>query len=231
MMRDELSRRAWILRLGGATILTGSSGVGLHAQENAARPGGASATSSLPPGLYQPSLDHLAHALKTVTAPLPAPPPPYFSPEDATLIQELVALMLGEEPSTPPIPEIARWIDLIVGRSDGVHAAARSLSPAHRRLAADYYGEDAVHELETEQPQAICRDGLAAMKLVGFKSLDPAARLARLVDLENANDQFIAWLKRRALDGFYTSKEGLRELDYKGNSFYAESPGCDHQHG
>jgi len=29
--------------------------------------------------------------------------------------------------------------------------------------------------------------------------------------------------------GFYTSKEGLKELDYKGNSFYSVSPGCDHQ--
>jgi hypothetical protein len=222
MTRDELTRRAWILRLGGATVLTGFSGSGLDAAEGA----------KLPPGLYQPSLDHLAHALKTVTAPMPEPPVPrYFSPEDFTLVQALVALMLGEEPLTPPIPEIARWIDLIVGRSDDVHAAARSLSPAHRRLAADFYGEEAVHELETEQPQAICRDGLAALKRAGFEKLDPAARLARLADLENASDPFIEWLKHRTLEGFYTSQEGLRELDYKGNAFYAESPGCDHQHG
>ena len=59
MMRDEFTRRAWILRLGGATILTGFSGSGLDAQES-----GASESGKLPPGLYQPSLDHLAHAPK-----------------------------------------------------------------------------------------------------------------------------------------------------------------------
>jgi hypothetical protein len=222
MMHDELTRRTWILRLGGATVLTGFSGSGLDASES----------SKLPPGLYQPSLDHLAHALKTVTAPLPEPPPPrYFAIRDFSLIQELVALILGEEPSTPPVPEIAIWIDLIVGRSDGVHAAARALSTRDRRLAADFYGEEAVHELETEQPQTICRDGLSALKRTGFENLDTAARLARVADLESAADPFIGWLKRRTLEGFYTSKEGLRELDYKGNAFYAESPGCDHQHG
>jgi hypothetical protein len=26
--------------------------------------------------------------------------------------------------------------------------------------------------------------------------------------------------------GFYTSRLGLKELDYKGNAFYAESPSC-----
>ena len=78
--------------------------------------------------------------------------------------------MLGEEPSTPTVLEIAAWIDMIVGRSEGVRTAARSLSPAHRRLAIDYYGEDAVHELESENPQAICREGLAALKRRGFES-------------------------------------------------------------
>ena len=220
MTRDEVTRRSWILRLGGATVLTGFSGTLVAADK-----------LPLPPGLYEPSLDHLAHSLKTATAPLPDPPAPrYFAPEDFSLIQELVGLMLGEEPTAPPVPEIAVWIDLIVGRSDSVRSSARSLTPAHRRLAVDFYGDDTVRELENEEPQAICRAGLAALKGTGFGNLDTTARLAQLVGLENAGDSFIAWLKRRVLDGFYTSRQGLQELDYKGNAFWPESPGCEHEH-
>jgi hypothetical protein len=220
MTHDEFTRRAWILRLGGATVLRGFSG-GLDAADK----------TPLPPGLYEPSLDHLAHSLKTVTAPMPDPlPPRYFAPEDFSLIQELVGLTLGEEPAAPPVPEIALWIDLIVGGSDNVRTAARSLTPAHRRLAADFYGEDTVRELESEEPQAICRAGLAALKAAGFRKLDAAARIAQLLELENSGDPFIAWFKRRVLDGFYTSRQGLQELDYKGNAFWAESPGCGHEH-
>jgi hypothetical protein len=220
MTHDESTRRAWMLRLGGATVLTGFSG----ALEAADKP-------PLPPGLYEPSLDHLAHSLKSVTAPAPdAPSPRYFAPEDFSLFQELVGLMLGEDPATPPAPEIAVWIDIIVGRSDSVRAAARSLTAAHRRLAVDHYGEDTVRELESEEPQAICRVGLAGLKGSGFLNLDTTKRLAQLVLLENSSDPFIAWFKRRVLDGFYTSRQGLHELDYKGNAFWAESPGCDHEH-
>jgi len=220
MTHDEITRRAWILRLSGATVLTGVSGD----LDAAGKP-------PLPPGLYEPSLDHLAHSLKTVTAPVSDPPPPhYFASEDFSLIQALIGLILGEEPTAPPVPEIAVWIDLIVGRSQGVRAAARSLTPAYRRLAADFYGEDTVRELESEDPQAICRNGLIALQQGGFRNLDTTARVAHLGELENAEDPFITWFKRRVLDGFYTSRQGLQELDYKGNSFWVESPGCPHEH-
>jgi len=220
MSPDALSRRGWILRLGGAAVLQGISATDLAAAQ---RP-------PLPPGLYEPSLQHLAHSLKANIEPAAAPlAPRYFGPDDFSLARTIITLILGEEPSAPAVLEIAVWIDMIVERSEEVRNAARSLSPAHRRLAVDYYGEDTVRELESESPEAICRDGLAALRHVGFVALDHAAQLAYLVNLENANDPFIAWMKRRALDGFYTSRQGLQELDYKGNAFYSQSPGCDHE--
>jgi hypothetical protein len=155
--------------------------------------------------------------------------PRYFAPEDSVLILELTALILGEELFTAPVPEIAAWIDLIVGGSESVCSAARALSPMHRQLAVDYYGAEAVRELESEEPSKICREGLAALRQAGFQRLDRPARLAQLAELEKAGDPFTVWIKRRVLDGFYTSKEGLQELDYKGNSIYAESPGCEHK--
>ena len=222
MTPGEFSRRSWILRLGGATLLSGFGGAELDGAEQ----------PPLPPGLYEPSLQHLAHSLKTSMAPGPEPlAPRYFAADDLSLVRMLVAVILGEEPSASVVVEVAGWIDLIVGCSEAVRTAARSLSPAHRRLAVDYYGEDTVRELESEDPQALCRDGLAALKRAGFASLDAPAQLAHLADLENTGDPFVEWVKRRTLDGFYTSRQGLQELDYKGNAFYAQSPGCDHEKG
>jgi len=162
---NELTRRAWILRLRGVAALTGISGL---------VPGDAKPTE-LPPGLYKPSLDHLAHAIKAMAEPAVIPAAPeYFSSEDFELIQTLTGIMLGQESSTPPVPEIAAWIDLIVGQSAAVRMAALALSPAHRRLAADHYGEEVVRELEMEDLQALCGGGLTALKREHFVALDKA---------------------------------------------------------
>jgi len=220
MNPGELSRRGWILHLSGAAVFQRISATDVSAAEY----------PWLPPGLYEPSLQHLAHTLRANTNPPPEQLwPRHFSPEDFSLVRTLIARMLGEEPSSPAVLEIAVWIDMILGRSDEVRAAARSLSPAHRRLAVDYYGEEIVSKLESENPKAICRDGLAALRRAGFSALGHEAQLSHLVSLENANHPFVAWMKRQALDGFYTSRQGLEELDYQGNAVYAQSPGCDHE--
>jgi hypothetical protein len=43
---------------------------------------------------------------------------------------------------------------------------------------------------------------------------------------ENAGTRLFDFLKFEIIKGFYTSQVGLKELDYKGNAFYARSPGC-----
>jgi hypothetical protein len=208
MDAEELSRRMWLLRLGSGALLAGCSGIDF----------GAADAAKLPPGLYEPSIDHLAHVLKP--APLDAQPSPplFFEGAEYRQVQALVARMLGEEAETPPVPEITAWIDLIVHDAADVRRAARSLSPEHRALAAGFYGEAAVRELETLDVQDICRAGLARL------NAQPSVTLEAL---ELQGDEFVRWLKRRVIEGFYTSQAGLKELDYKGNSFYSVSPGCD----
>src|SRR5438270_655404 len=44
---------------------------------------------------------------------------------------------------------------------------------------------------------------------------------------QNAGTQFFELMKREAIRGFYTSRAGLKELDYRGNAYYARSPGCN----
>jgi hypothetical protein len=206
---QELSRRVWLLRLGGGALLAGCSGIDLGAADGV----------QLPPGLYEPSIDHLTHVLKPAANDGEASAPLFFDAAEYGQLQVLVARMLGEEPATPPVPEITAWIDLMVHDAAEIRRTARSLSAEHRALAVGFYGEAAVLELETRDLQEICRAGLARL------NAEPSATLELL---ESQGDVFIGWLRHRAIEGFYTSAAGLKELDYKGNSFYSVSPGCDH---
>jgi hypothetical protein len=44
--------------------------------------------------------------------------------------------------------------------------------------------------------------------------------------IEHPGTRFFKLMKSEAIRGFYTSRIGLTELDFKGNAFYARSPGC-----
>ena len=66
-----ITRREWLLSLGSAVVLAGYSGApGEVAAGQSAAPG----ASSLPPGLFLPSLDHLTHALTSDDPFHPIPP-------------------------------------------------------------------------------------------------------------------------------------------------------------
>jgi hypothetical protein len=207
-LTSELTRRLWLLRLGSGIVLTGFSGLDLHATPQ----------PSLPPGLYLPSIDHLAHILKPEDSPKLPPAPLFFTVAEYQQILGLVGVMLGQDSETTPVPEIAAWIDLVVHDAAAVRQAAQSFTPAHRALASAFYGEAAVHELEPFDAQRVCRAGLSRLRAEPSRTLE---------SLEASGDPFIGWLKHRVIEGFYTSEAGLKELGYKGNSFYSVSPGCD----
>jgi hypothetical protein len=42
----------------------------------------------------------------------------------------------------------------------------------------------------------------------------------------NAGTSLYRLLKAETIRAYYTSRPGLKELDYQGNAFHAESPGC-----
>jgi hypothetical protein len=218
MMEDDVSRRRWFLQLSATVTLSGLSGIDLAAEP----------PSELPPGVYEPSVNHLAHVLK------PEPPKnqayqlQFFQEAEFSAIRNLTGLMLGQAPGAAPVPEIAEWIDRIVADSTVVQITARSLPPSYRAVASAYAGEASVKDLESADCQQLCRTGLAKLAQAGFPQWNQAEQLSKLSELEEASDPFIIWLKSRVIDGFYTSQLGLKELDYKGNSFYSVCPGCDH---
>jgi len=222
------TRRQWLMQVGGGVVLAGWSGIDLTAAE-------------LPPGVYEASRDHLGHALaghpmaqggetELVQVRTGAFQPAFFQPHQYRQIVQLAGVILGEAPDTAIVHEIAEWIDLTVSESAAVRAAARSLSPPDRTLALHYYGIEEVRRLEEFDAQAIVREGLEWLNthplreaefheiLAGTKTDHPVAR-------------FLAYMKERVADGFYTSRAGLDELGYRGNGFYASPPGCEHLYG
>ena len=111
--------------------------------------------------------------------------------------------------------------------------------PADQRaLAVAYFGtEEPVRELETSEPERVCREGLAWLGeesrrrfAKDFLDAAPAEQVELVISVSdartdktaaNAGTRFYDFLKAESIRGFYTSRRGLKELDYKGNSFYA----------
>ncbi len=218
-----MTRREWFMHLGAGVVLSGWSASDLDAAE-------------LPPGIFEPSRDHLSHALQgnglaagneTELVQVRTGPfqPTFFQPAEYAAIVALTAQLLGEAPGAPVVNEIAQWMDLTVGESAAVRKAALAIAPGHRTLAVHYYGAQAVQHLEELDPQAICREGLAWFdreKLVESISDDrPEPRT------ENAGTRFFTYLKGRVIEGFYTSRAGLEELGRGNHNFYATPPGCN----
>jgi len=174
-----LTRRDWILNLGGAAVLSGFAGLpGEPFEALEAR------VASLPPGLYQASFDHLNHALASEGPFFPVPPgaeteylrprsgdfvPQALSANEFGTLSRLVELILGEDLNAAHERdrtggvhgEVAQWIDLVVTSGPGTRAAARRLTPEERALAVAYFGsEEPVVALETFEPERICAEGL-----------------------------------------------------------------------
>jgi hypothetical protein len=136
---------------------------------------------------------------------------------------------------------VSEWIDLEVFNAPAVREAALRLSPQHRALAVAFLGdEEPVKTLETHEPQKIWRQGLEWISMEsnrrwGKTFIDaPEESQVELLKAmsgsggaDNGGSRLFVLLKNQVARGFYTSQRGLKELDYKGNAFYAECPGCD----
>lgn len=260
----ELSRREWLLDLGSTVALAKFLGIpGLPAQDF-------SSAAPLPPGLFQPSLDHLHHAMAAEGGFFPAPAgseteyfrprsgpfsPQAFSAEEFRLVQRLVEILLGEVIAKAAEPgmssahaniyqEVAEWIDLVVAGAAGTRAAAQRLTPEHRALAVAYFGdEEPIRRLETFEPERVCKEGFSWLTeeshlhyAKDFLSTEPAAQIELIRSVSdvredrstvNPGTRLYDFLKEECIRGFYTSRIGLKELSYSGNSFYGQPPGCE----
>lgn len=247
---DDITRRHWLLILGRLAALTGFSGIAPDLAETLAE---GTAKPALPPGLYYPSQDHLSHALGDLGSvhaipsgseteyvrPSPGPfRPQFFSDEEFKVVTRIVEILLGKvDPGA--LSQAVQWFDLYLYSVAGVRQAALKLDPLHRALAVAYYGEAPVRELETADPQSVARSGLAHLERISreqygqeFLALNDSQQtnLIATISTEKPDSvlrKFFELVRTEAARGYYTSAEGLKELDYKGNWYYAACPGCE----
>ena len=248
----DLTRRNWILMLGGVTALAGASGmapelaIALAASEEQQNAG-------LPPGLFYPSQEHLSHAFDDVGGMHIIPPgseteyvrrssgpfhPQFFSDVELKVITRIIEILLGHV-DADALKQTVAWLDLYLHSVAAVREAALNLDPLHRALAVAYQGETAVRELETAAPDRAVRYGIADLQRLsieqyghGFLSIDEsqAKNLVSSMSTEKSDStlqRFYEATKTETVRGYYTSAEGLKELDYKGNRYYVKCPGCE----
>jgi hypothetical protein len=255
MPDPELTRRLWILGVGETALGLGFAEVmGADASQPVALPPGLyqPVTDHLGHALESAGRFHPIPAASPTDYVKPRSgsyEPLFFSPAEFAVVRHLTELMLGERPGAGNegqanvVEEVAEWIDLRAFSSAGTRAAAASLDESHRAVRVAYQGAAAVDELETFDAQKIYRDGLAWLQHESksrhnteFLRIEGRAQLEILTVISdegiNKNTQtpgkrFFELIKAEVIRGFYTSQAGLKELDFKGNAFYARSPGCN----
>lgn len=127
----------------------------------------------------------------------------YFTPAENQLLDQVMELIIPAD-----------------GHSGGAHAAKVSLF-ADRLIAT---GSDAAR---TEW-----RDGLGLLQDAAAKS--SVADALALAAAGEANprtglERFFVTLKQMTANGYYTSEIGIhQDLEYQGNTYLAEFPGCPH---
>ena len=162
---------------------------------------------ALPPGVYLPSKDDLSHALMNVDAVYVKHGLLFFTAPEFASLRQLTALMLGENSSSAIVQEVCEWIDLRLSDAAAVREAEAHVPPLYKKLMR------ATDETNDEQ---IYREGLRK---------SPDQQYLNSI----SETEFFKILKGDVIRGFYTSRTGLKELDYKGNAYYAKSPGCEKQ--
>jgi hypothetical protein len=251
-LANLITRRRWLLQLGEAVALAGVSGVVPQTIAESLISTNTPGAVALPPGLYLPSPDHLAHALKAASHGHVNRPgseteyvqliagthePQFFSKREFQIVTRLVKIILGEV-SAAALSQPAQWLDLWLYSSAGVLEAAQQLDPLHRSLAVAYYGEAIVKDLETFNPQVVAHQGIAALQELstaryGNRFLQISEpRQMELVDFIRTNQvgtllrKFFDLIRKEAVLAYYTSADGLKELNYKGNTYHGQCPGC-----
>lgn len=248
---SELTRREWLLRLGEMTALAGVAGL-VPEMANTLAAAEGQAAAALPPGLYEPSPKHLIHVLAAHGAPAIPPGsqtdyvqgrsslfrPQFFSADEFRVVSRLAEIQLGGV-DAGALVETAEWLDLRFYSAAGIREAARRLDPLHRALAVAYFGEAEVAALEKEDPQSVARAGFPALERHSrarfgrpFLQLSASQQTDVVREISEASEEaparrFYDLLRREVIRGYYTSRQGLKELAYTGNAFYGECPGCE----
>jgi gluconate 2-dehydrogenase gamma chain len=139
--------------------------------------------------------------------------PIFFTPAEYALIERLTDIIIPND-GTPGALEagVAEFIDLMSSRDAELQHSLRS-----GLLWLDAHSKSA--------------HGKAFLALSAHQQTDilvPLAYKANFRRGQQRGREFFATIREYTVMGFYTSETGLRELDFPGLKFYAESPACPH---
>ena len=157
---------------------------------------------------------HAGRAAQRASQAPPQPPflrdykPRFFSPEDFQALQSFTEILIPTD-DTPGAREAqcAHYIDFV---------------------------------LQAAEPgmQKQWSDAMTALNRAGFHAADPGRRLAMITDMAKPESDRAAshplygvfrLIKQQNTFAFYTSRAGMIDaLDYRGNTFNAVFPACDH---
>jgi hypothetical protein len=116
---------------------------------------------------------------------------------------------------------LSALVELIIPTTDTPGAAAAG--------ADRYIDEEAVSKPEARNA---LQAGFNLLHEARFETMDEPGRVKLLTEWSKASGAkgtFFKTLKDMTIDGSYSSEIGLiQELGYKGNTFLAEFPGCQH---
>jgi gluconate 2-dehydrogenase gamma chain len=139
--------------------------------------------------------------------------PLFFTAAEYSMIERLADLIIPAD-ETPGAKEagVAEFIDLMTSRDSELQRNFRSGLQWLDSHSRKVHGESFL-TLTTGQQISL---------------LDPLAYKKKFRFGEERGREFFNSIREYTIMGFYTSEVGLKELDFPGLKFYAESPACPH---
>jgi hypothetical protein len=157
---------------------------------------------------------HQHHVVAPLVVETVAKAPAFFNKHQYATITELASLIIPTD-ETPGAREakVNEYIDLIVGESsfdvqkvflEGLASLDKKSKDRHKKNFVD----------------------LSNAQQVGL--LTEISKIKNPAPHEATQEKFFKAIKDMTIDGYYTSKIGIEELGYVGNTVLDEFPGCTH---
>ncbi len=144
--------------------------------------------------------------------------PKFFTPAENELVTIISDLIIPTDEKSPGAKEarVNEFIDLMISEAEGDERALwRDGLQAVNRESAKQFGKNFVEASEDRQ--------ISLLEAMSQNERNP----------RNLRERFFDQIKRRTIQGYYTSEIGLhQDLEYKGNTVMLEFEGCTHpEHG